>query len=425
MASTDVIGTGGPRTAEAPDAADVLVAVLSYNHEASIERVLRAAGQALSQFSGHQPLLVQADGGSTDATLERARRAADGRRFVQLTYPVHPVHRLAMDAEALPGRESAYRAVFSLATEVGAQAVCVLDAGVESVAAASIQLLLEPIVESGFDLVAPRYQRHKFDGLITVGILYPMARAVFGKRIRQPTGSEFGYSGALIRRCLQGNALESEGARHQLDLWVTLQALAADLRLCQASLGGRVQRKQGVAPDLSDVLSGAVGTLFAEMTGTAEVWQRVHGSQPIPTFGLRFDVDTTPARVDLAPMIEGFRLGCESLQEIWAQVLPPTAGHELRKLARQRERPFEFPDDLWARVLYDFAVGYRTRVIGRDHLLRALTPLYLGWASSFISALETAGAREVEERTEQLCHAFEREKSYLISRWRWPDRFAP
>ena len=425
MASTDVIGTDAGHAAERLGAAEVLVAVLSYNHEDSIERVLRAAQQGLGELSGHAGLIVQADGGSTDATLERGRSATNGSRFVQLTYPVHPVHRLAVEAQAVPGRESAYRTVFSLAAELGVKACCVVDADVDSLTPRWIQALLEPILDSGFDLVAPHYQRHKYDGLVTTGVLYPLARALFGKRIRQPTGGEFGYSAALVTRCLHGNGWEGEGARHQVDLWVTLQALEADLRPCQASLGARTRQKTAVAPELSTVLSGAVGTLFAEMTESAELWQRVHGSQQIPTFGLRFDVDTAPADVSLAPMIAGFRLGCENLQEIWTRLLSPTVGVELRRLARQPERGFRFPDELWARVLYDFAIGFRSRAIGRDHLLRALTPLYLGWAASFISGLETAGTRGVEERIEQLCLAFEGEKPYLISRWRWPDRFAP
>ena len=44
----------------------------------------------------------------------------------------------------------------------------------------------------------------------------------------------------------------------------------------------------------------------------------------------------------------------------------------------------------------------------------------VGW-----KVLRDAGPVEVEERTERLCSAFETQKGYLISRWRWPDRFNP
>ena len=94
-------------------------------------------------------------------------------------------------------------------------------------------------------------------------------------------------------------------------------------------------------------------------------------------------------------------------------------------MARLPEESFRCSDELWARIIYDFALGHHLRVIPRDHLLGALTPLYLGWLASF--ALETGEAtpQEAEGRLEKLCLAFEAQKPYLISRWRWPDRFSP
>ncbi len=83
------------------------------------------------------------------------------------------------------------------------------------------------------------------------------------------------------------------------------------------------------------------------------------------------------------------------------------------------------PDQLWVRIVYDFAIGHRLRTISRDHLLRALTPLYLGWVSSYALELESAGAQAVEERLERLAREYEAAKPYLVSRWRWPDRFSP
>jgi hypothetical protein len=58
----------------------------------------------------------------------------------------------------------------------------------------------------------------------------------------------------------------------------------------------------------------------------------------------------------------------------------------------------------------------------RDHLLRSLTPLYTGWLASFVLQMERASLAQIEERVEQVCLAFEAEKRYLISRWRWPER---
>ena len=86
---------------------------------------------------------------------------------------------------------------------------------------------------------------------------------------------------------------------------------------------------------------------------------------------------------------------------------------------------FRFPDELWARIVYDFALGYRTRLLDRVQMLRSMTPLYLGWLASFVNEVRDLDGPGTEERVERLCEAFEGRKNYLIARWRWPDRFSP
>ena len=105
-------------------------------------------------------------------------------------------------------------------------------------------------------------------------------------------------------------------------------------------------------------------------------------------------------------------------------VLPASTLFELRKLSRLPLDQFRMPDDLWVKIVYDFAIAHRLRTISRDHLLRSMTPLYAGWAASY--ALELLlSASSPERRLERLSLAFEAGKPHLVSRWRWPDRFNP
>jgi hypothetical protein len=161
------------------------------------------------------------------------------------------------------------------------------------------------------------------------------------------------------------------------------------------------------------------------MEETAELWQRVRGSKAVPTFGLRFEWDSEPARVEATGMIESFRVGCQNLQEVWGMVLPPADLLEVRRAGRASTDTFNLGDELWARTVYDFAVAHRLGIIGREHLLGAMTPLYKGWAGSFLLGVKDSTPAQVEERIERLALAFEQQKPYLISRWRWPDRFRP
>jgi hypothetical protein len=79
---------------------------------------------------------------------------------------------------------------------------------------------------------------------------------------------------------------------------------------------------------------------------------------------------------------------------------------------------FRFPDDLWARIVYEFALGHHYAVVHRDHLLRSLVPLYLGRTAAYIQATYTANADETERVLEATAAAFERQKPYLVEQWR-------
>jgi hypothetical protein len=91
----------------------------------------------------------------------------------------------------------------------------------------------------------------------------------------------------------------------------------------------------------------------------------------------------------------------------------------LKRLSRLPLEEFTLPDGLWVRIVYDFVLAHRLRTINRGHLMGSLTPLYLAWVASHI----IAGANG--SSLDSLARAFEADKPYLVSRWRWPDRFNP
>lgn len=424
MAEVDVIAERAQPAIREQRAADILIAVPSFNNEETIGAVLSAARTALLQFPQRKALIAQLDGGSSDSTMQRAKDILQGEpAFAQVSYPVYPVHRLEGSYHPLPGKDSAYHTIFFLAEELDVQACCII--GADAVVTPDwIASLLQPILEMGFDLAAPFYQRHKYDGLLVNGILYPLIRALFGKRLRQPIGSDFAYSRPLLRQCLSLATWNSEAARRDVDLWLNIQAMEYEMKLCQVYLGSR-QRSSKDGQDVSSILVNLAGGMYLEIERTAEWWQRIRGSGAIPVFGLRFDSEESRHAPDVKPMLEAFRIGCDNLQDLWRLVLPPATLLELRRMTRQSENEFRFASELWARIVYDFGVAHRLHLIGRDHLLRAFTPLYMGWIASFVLSVRNADDTQAENQIEQLCLAYEAQKPYLISRWRWPDRFMP
>ena len=210
----------------------------------------------------------------------------------------------------------------------------------------------------------------------------------------------------------------------QIDLWLTTTAVSGGFKVCEGLVGSRRRGSRDEAQDLSGTIAQIVGGLFNEPSAAA-VWHRVRGSAAVPAFGTApIDPLEAPA-VNPSNLLESFRLGYRELSGVWAEILPPATILEFRRLAAAPPESFRMDDRLWARTIYDFALGHRLRVIARDHLLRSLTPLYLGWLTSFILAGRDEPKSAIEARLERTGQAFEDEKPYLISRWRWPERFRP
>lgn len=414
------------RDLERLSSADLVLGVATYNNEEAIASVIAAGRMGLARyFPKSRAVIVHADGGSKDGTMERALEAAERDTFLQVPYRIYPVDRLSVDVTEMPGKASAQEAIFLIARRLGARACVVWSGAARGVTPEWVDRLAHPVLDEEFDFVAPYYRRHKFDGAIGKGILYPMTRALYGKRIWQPGSGEFCASGRFAEWCLGKKAWSSDVSSLSADLWLDLQALSGGFRVCQAYLGSRIRKSGGPAPDLSVLLSHLLGCLFAGMADNPAIWQKVRGSEPVPAFGPPLESTAEPVAVNVQRMMESYRLGHRDLQSIWGMVLPPATLLELKRLALRPDEAFHLEDEVWARTIYDFSLAYHLRTIGRDHLLRSLTPLYLGWAASSIQEIQQAGSEEVQKRIEKLCLSFEAQKPYLISRWRWPDRFSP
>jgi hypothetical protein len=238
-------------------------------------------------------------------------------------------------------------------------------------------------------------------------------------------GFEFGFSRPFVEYCARQPNWATDAAATATDVWLCTRAACDGFRICEAYLGPKPERPKQHAAEVSSILTQVLGPLFTEVERSSATWQKVKGSQPVPSFGPRLTVKTEPVPVETARLIEAFCKASVDLREIWGLVLSPATLIGLKKLASTPSTEFSMKDELWVRSVYEFALGYRQRVIARDHLLQALTPLYLGWVASFIRQVEHAGPAEFDRRLEELCVAYEMQKPYLISRWRWPDRFNP
>jgi len=417
--------TGGSSEAGSP--ADIVLGILSHNNADTIANVVRDAQQGLATcFPARRSVIVHADGGSKDGTREQAELAAAGNdTFVQIAYTIYPAQKISPESFGVPGKADGVQAIFAAAAGMNAAACAIFDSTVGIPVQGSISALVRPVIEKEIDFVAPRYERHKYDAAILNGIVYPLTRALYSRRIHQPIGGDYAVSGKLMRYLSGQPWPDGDASSSDADAWIIVQTLCGGFRIAEAMVGPRVLSQHDPAPETSRILAQALGSIFAEMNRSAGFWQKTRGSQAVPIFGPCVDPPADPAPVDAGPMVQSFRLGYQNLQDIYRLILPPATLMELKRMCLQKAESFRFDDMLWARVVYDFALAWRARAIDRDHLLGALTPLYLGWVGAWVSMVRDEGPEQVQERLETLCMAYETQKGYLISRWRWPDRFNP
>lgn len=401
---------------------EILVGIPSFNNVDTIGHVVRAISAGLAKyFPNRRAVLVNSDGGSTDGTPEVVSKAVVDFGAMLVSDQQSPLQKIITPYHGIPGKGSAFRTIFEIARRLNAKACAVVDSDVRSITPEWIELLLRPILDEGYEYVSPYYLRHKYDGTITNSLVYPLTRAMYGQRIRQPIGGDFGLSGRLAEHYLDKHVWESDVARFGIDIWMTTEAIASGARVCQSFLGAKIHNPKDPTADLAVMLVEVMGAVFALMEEHQGVWLSLTGSNPVKVFGFQYEVGVEPVHVNVEPMVSSFRHGLADLEPIWRQMLTPESMAGLLPLKDCPLQEFSIPDELWAQLVYDAAVACHRRVMPREHLLKALTPLYLGRTASFV--LETQGltSAEAEGRIESLCLVFETCKPYLAKCWTAPS----
>jgi hypothetical protein len=316
---------------------------------------------------------------------------------------------------------------YKLMQENKSAACLLLGAEAQSLHPESLRALAAAVLTAKADLTTPRYSLGPRDGLVNSAILYPTTRALFGTRTRYPLAIDLAFSARMAERlatCSQKYTAVNQGSAL---LWPVAEAASAGYTIAEAPAGTRTLPPPDAA-DLNTLLAQIAGSFFADIDAKASFWQRARLAYSPKAAQTQTEAGPSSTEApDIQPMLDSFRLAYTNLHEIWSLILPPNSLLGLKKLSLMPPAAFRMPDALWARIVYDFILAYRLRTINRGHLLGALTPLYLAWVASHLLLTSSTGPDTMapEKHIEALAAAFEADKPYLVSRWRWPDRFNP
>jgi hypothetical protein len=434
--------------------ADIMVGIPSFKNAATIGYVVRAAQAGLVQyFPDLKPVVVNSDAGSPDGT-QRVVVDTEPPDYVEQILLVRPTNRLDRvsltypEIDGVGGKGAALRTIFEMAAALEVQALVVVDSDLRSIVPEWIELLAGPILKGGYDFVAPLYARYKYDGTITNTVTYPLTRALYGNRIRQPIGGDFGVSGDLVRHYLELDDWTDDISKFGIDIWMTTSALTGGFAVCQTRLGAKVHDPKDPGADLGPMFRQVVGTILRLAVRYADQWLPIHGSHDVPVYGFERIIDPPPLEVNTIRLLAELHQGSLTLADRWRTMFAPENVDTLLVLAKEAGKladhararfeamgdtapakattfemaealsSFHFPDDLWARLIYDLIVA-----VGRDdsqleQRVAALVPVYFGRVGSFVIENRHLTTDQAEERVERQAREFELLKPYLVERWR-------
>jgi glucosylglycerate synthase len=400
-------------TVERLGSADVVIGLATAGPIPALAAVAAAVRTGLdAHFAGQAAAVVHVDQAPSEATAAAVTAALGDLRAVSVPAP---------GGHGDDGLDwaSAVRAVLTVGRRLEARAIVMLNADLSSMTSEWLRGLAVPVLKDDYGLMLPLYRRYRYDGTLTQALVVPLMRSLFGRQLAHPLAEEFACSGAAADFFLQQPIWESELGHQGLEFWMPAAAIEQGLTIGQSVLGPRtVAAAAHPAAPLGRTVGRVAGALFALADLAESFWLDIRGSEPVVSFGVPPEPLPGGPPVDPSLMQVGFVQGVRDLLPVWERILAPENLGEVLELSDRPLERFRFSDRLWARVVYDFVLAYRTRVVYRSHAAQSLAPLYLGRAASVV--LETQGRPPLAmlQSAARLGGMFEEEKPYLVDRWR-------
>lgn len=401
--------TNGQRRLAELGVADILIGIPSYKNAATVGYVMEMAAKGVQTYF---PLLHSAiavvDGGSSDETIPIAstRVLPPALRRIVTTY------------QGIQGKGSAVRAIFEIARFVGAKACIVLEADLESLTPEWIPKLAQPILNREYEYAIPAYARPLVEGAVNDILAYPLTRLLYNADVRQPMAGDFAVSGELAGKLHDRDVWETDVARHGIDIWITTIAINENLRMCQVPLSPKIENKREAAVAFDPGFVQSVGTLFRMLEIYRRRWTEARPLRGVPVCGEEIaqkDQRLTGA-ITIEMLSDAFQSGTRRYRRFWRSILAPGNFDQVIELFNKPHGAKHFSPELWAQVVFDFAVVYNKGENDPDKVAAALLPLYYKRIATILR--ETNAKLDAVERVVQAqAQMFAQHKAYLLRRW--------
>jgi glycosyltransferase involved in cell wall biosynthesis len=388
--------------------ADIAAIVSSHNNAPTVAYVMHQVAAGLKEyFPDKKSVIINVDGNSMDGTLDVAKA---------IKIPVDIITVKDRPCNGVCGKGAGVRTALGVAEELGVESIALVDSDLRSINREWIKLLVEPTLSGNYDFVAPYYLRYKYDGTITNFISYPIVRTLFGKRVRQPIGGEFGLSAECYRKVLNHKLWEKpETAQYGIDALLTVTALGEKMSMCEAVLGVKVHDVKDPSLHLAPMFRQVIGSILNLVRYYGKEWMHVSGSEPLPRIrgNIRFS-HPEPFDVDTRNMMNIFLGGRARHKNLIKEILPQELYREVASIPDILEE-FIFDTELWVELMCHIIMAYYFVPEDRkENVLDVLRHMWMGRVAYFTLESRDLNNREAEHLIEEQALIFEEHKPLLI-----------
>jgi len=351
----------------------IVIGIPTRNEEATIGRVVEVAIEGLRDAGlKHRALIVNADNGSTDRTVELFAEASSGTAHVCATIPA-----------AGSGKGSNVLAILQIARNVNAERVLLFDADVRTIRPSWVSRFLASVDTPEPAMAVPIYSRNRYEGNTTNHVASPLLAAVFGVHVQQPIAGDFAFNRPFIERVPRWPLPES-ALLYGIDIHLTANAAREKLLIRQVQLGQKLHN-----PGFPKILFGSqqvIDSLF-HVISTLDGQPR---SAP-PSRQPRLTVDSVATRPNphlVAETIDLVQRYIARNRESVSRFFPSVAA------ASRAGWGFRIDARSWAAILGEALEGLATghHTVVRDHLVA----LYLHRVMTYWEEIEHCTGEQVD-----------------------------
>lgn len=394
------------------ETADLAVFIPSYKEVDNIALPTKKMALGLQKlYPDLTSVIINCDNNSGDGTKEAFFEAESEVPRIYVSTP-----------PGLRGKGANMANMFHMASKLSAKAVVMVDANLLSIKTTWIKSLADPILNGSAEYVSPLYVRHRYDGPITRGLVYPMLRMLFGRRVIQPICVDHAFSGRL-NEIYRNSDWTIDDRGYKSDMRLLSTAIMNRAPICQSFMAHpRISTIGSLDRDLPNAFGYVGRALFDLMTEASDFWRQVKRSRPTILNGID-DPPVHPApivEVDRDHMINGFIELGRKFQGVWEGFFPADIAEALKRelaVALGGGTP-NMPVELWRAAIFAAALAYgRSGPEARGDLVDSLCPLFLIKGLTVHVCSEGLDERQYNSLMECEAINFEDGKADLTAAW--------